>query len=67
MHVIVDDWKVFSSIDSITPKLDSELQTLLTRTLRNHVNDLSERARLEINRCIDKFLEQAENILSRVF
>lgn len=66
MNRIVDDWKITKNASLIAADLDNVKQFLVTRTLKNHIHDLSDEAQREISKCIDEFLEQAENILSRM-
>ena len=66
MNRIVDDWKITKNASLIAVDLDNVKQFLVTRTLKNHIHDLSDEAQREISKCIDEFLEQAESILSRM-
>lgn len=66
MNRIVDDWKITKNASLIAADLDNVKQFLVTRTLKNHIHDLSDEAQREISKCIDEFLEQAESILSRM-
>lgn len=66
MHRIVDDLERFAKIETIQPKLDYELQTLVTRTLKRKVEELSEEVYDNTNKCIAEFLEAIEPDISRI-
>ena len=65
MTDIVEAWGRFSSVETIIPQLDKELQTLVTRTLKRSVENLNTEAQSKVKRTIRDFLQEAEDILMR--
>lgn len=66
MTKIVHDWGRFSKVDNILLDLEREQQILVTRTLKNIVKDLSDKARNGIKKRVSEFLEEVEPAISRV-
>jgi len=65
MTDIVEAWGRFSSVETIIPKLDKELQILVTRTLKRLVENLNTEAQSKVKSTIREFLQEAEDILMR--
>lgn len=66
MHSIVDnEWGIFSNIDSIKPKLNNEINTLATRTLKRSVSAITDDAKRVIDSCVSDFFGDTESILMR--
>lgn len=61
----IDGLGLFKDPDSIIPRLDGKLQTLQTRTLKHHVEDLAMQAKSSINREVSEFLSDAEDVLMK--
>jgi len=61
----IDGLGLFKDPNTIIPKLDGKLQTLQTRTLKHHVEDLAMQAKSSINREVSEFLNEAEDILMK--
>lgn len=61
----IDGLGVFKDPNTIIPKLDGKLQTLQTRTLKHHVEDLVMQAKSSIIREVSEFLNEAEDILMK--
>ena len=61
----IDGLGLFKDPDSIIPRLDGKLQTLTTRTLKHHVEDLAMQAKSCINREVSEFLNDAEDVLMK--
>ena len=67
MRRIVDDCGRFTNIDKkIIPDLEQEQQKLVTRTLKNIVEDLSEEARNGVIRRVSEFLEGIEPVIDKM-
>ena len=66
MTRIVDDWGTFVKVDKILPDLEKEQQKLVTRTLKNLVEDLGNEARDSIKKRINDFLVDIEPIISKI-
>ena len=66
MRSIIDnEWGRFSNVKSIIPRLDAELQNLITRKLKRSTQNLAEEGRKKIKRNIADFFADAENLLMR--
>lgn len=65
MSLVVDGWGRFSSVDTIVPQLDGIKQTLVTRTLKRHVESLGDSAKKKIKSCVSEFFEDTDEILMR--
>lgn len=61
----IDGLGLFKDPDSIIPRLDGKLQTLQTRILKHHAEDLAMRAKSSINRVVSEFLSDAEDVLMK--
>ena len=67
MKQIVDDCGRFTNIEkTIIPDLVREQQKLVTRTLRNKVEDLSNEARNGVIRRVSEFLESIEPVIEKM-
>ena len=67
MTQIVDDkFGRFTKIENILPDLEKEQQKLLTRTLKNIVEDLNDEARNGIKKEVSNFLSEVEPIISKI-
>lgn len=67
MRSIVDaEFGRFTNFKSkIAPRLDKELTTLATRTLKRSVDSLASSAKRSIDRCISEFFADSEDILMK--
>lgn len=67
MRSIVDtEWCMFTNFESkIRPKLNAELDRLVTRTLKRSVESLASTAKRTIDRCISDFFADSEDLLMR--
>lgn len=63
--IIHNEWSCFKSFDSVSPKLEAELQNLITRKLRRKTESIAEEGKRKINRHIDDFFVEAESLLMR--
>lgn len=61
----IDGLGLFKDPDSIIPRLDGKLQTLATRTLKHHVEDLAMQAKSSINLEVSEFLNDADDVLMK--
>lgn len=61
----IDGLGLFKDPDTIIPRLDGILQTLVTRTLKRHVEDLAMQAKSSINREVSEFLNDADDVLMK--
>ena len=66
MRSIVDnDWGRFKHVKQIIPKLEEELQYLITRKLKRTTQNLADEGRKKVNRNIADFFADAEDLLMR--
>lgn len=65
MDSIIDGLGRFSSPNTIIPNLDREVQTLITRTLKRDVEDISNSAIRKIQNTANEFFNDAEDVLMR--
>lgn len=67
MTRIVDGWRIPTKVDKILPDLEKEQQKLVTRTLKNLVEDLGNGARDSVKKRINDFLvDDIEPIISKI-
>ena len=66
MTRIVNEWGIYSKVDNILPQLESELQKLVTRTLKYEMDDLSNEARDGIKKRVGDFLADMDPIISKM-
>ncbi|MBQ0074184.1 MAG: dynamin family protein [Prevotella sp.] len=65
MDSIIESLGRFSSANSITPQLDRELQTLITRTLKRDAEEIGNTAKSKIKSTVTEFFGDAEDVLMR--
>ena len=66
MRSIVDnDWGRFTNVKSIIPRIEAELQNLITRKLKRTTQNLADEGRKKVNRNIADFFADAEDLLMR--
>lgn len=65
MNSEIDGLGLFKNVESIIPSLDGKVQTLVTRTLKRHVEDLGKQAKSKIHRTVREFLNDAEEVLMK--
>ncbi|MDO4757579.1 MAG: dynamin family protein, partial [Parabacteroides sp.] len=66
MRSIIDnEWGRFTNVESIIPRLDAELQNLITRKLKRSTQNLAEEGRKKVKRSIADFFADAEDLLMR--
>ena len=66
MRSIIDnDFGRFTDVKSIIPRLDAELQNLITRKLKRSTIDLADEGRKKVKRNVADFFADAENLLMR--
>ena len=63
--IVRNEWSRFKSFDSVQPRLDAELQTLVTRKLKRATENLAAEGKKKINRNIGDFFSDAEDLLMR--
>ncbi len=62
-EIIHRDWSRFKSFDSIRPRIDNEIQFLITRTLKRKTEELAEQGKRVIKKSINTFFQDAESLL----
>lgn len=65
MDSIIESLGRFQSADSLIPKLEAEVQNLVTRKLKRDMESIGGEAKTKIRRCITDFMSDAEDILMR--
>jgi len=63
MDGIIDGLGRFSSANSIIPQLEKETQTLITRTLKRNVEEISDDAKSKVKCSVMDFFKDAEDVL----
>ena len=63
--IVQNEWGRFSGIESIAPKLDTEIDKLVCRTLKRACDNLGTEGKRNIERCVNDFFADAEDILMR--
>lgn len=63
--IIHNEWGRMSSFESVQPKVDGELQTLVTRKLKRATENLAEEGKKRIKRSVGDFFSDAEDLLMR--
>lgn len=64
--IVNTEWGPFTNFDSkILPKLEAEIDRLVTRTLKRSVEGLASTAKRTIDRCISDFFSDSEELLMR--
>ncbi len=61
----IDNLGLFQNADKIIPSIDGKLQTLVTRTLKRHVEDLAYNAKSKIKNSVGDFISEAEDVLMK--
>lgn len=65
MDSTIDSLGLFKNADTIIPTLEGKIQTLVTRTLKRHVEDIGQQAKSKIQRTVSEFLNDAEEVLMK--
>lgn len=63
--IIHNEWSRFKGFESVQPKIDAELQSLVTRKLKRASMNLAEDGKNKIKRSIGDFFADAEDLLMR--
>lgn len=63
MDKAVDDLGRFQGVEKIQAKLEKELQTLKTRTLKRHTEEIGSSAKQALKRCVSDFINEASEIM----
>lgn len=63
LNMVQNEWGQFKSFDSISPRLDTELQALKTRKLKRATENISKDCENKIKRSIKEFFSDTEDIL----
>lgn len=64
-NIIHNEWGLTKSFKSIQPKLNDELQNLITRLLKRATENLAEEGKRKIRRSIEEFFADAEDLLMK--
>lgn len=64
-NIIHNEWGLTKSFESIQPRLNDELQTLITRHLKRATENLAEEGKRKIRRSIEEFFADAEDLLMK--
>lgn len=64
-NIINNEWGRMKSFESIQPKLNGELQVLITRHLKRATENLAEEGKKKIKRSIGEFFADAEDLLMK--
>lgn len=64
-NIIHNEWGRMKSFESIQPKLNGELQVLITRHLKRATENLAEEGKKKIKRSIGEFFADAEDLLMK--
>ena len=65
MYALIDGMGRFSSAQEVATQLQRQSQSLVTRTLKREVENVSENAKGKIKSCIEDFLGSADDILMK--
>ena len=65
MYALIDGMGRFSSAQDVATQLQRQSQSLVTRTLKREVENISENAKRKIKSCIEDFLGSADDILMK--
>ena len=63
--IVENDWGLFTNVKSIIPRIEAELQNLITRKLKRTTQNLADEGRKKVNRNIADFFADAEDLLMR--
>ncbi len=64
-NIIHNEWRLTKSFESIQPRLNGELQELITRKLKRATENLAEEGKRKIRRSIEEFFADAEDLLMK--
>lgn len=64
-NIIHNEWGRMKSFESIQPRLNEELQVLITRHLKRATENLAEEGKKKIKRSIGEFFADAEDLLMK--
>ena len=65
MYALIDGMGRFSSAQDVATQLQRQSHSLVTRTLKREVENISENAKRKIKSCIEDFLGSADDILMK--
>ena len=65
MRCILNEWGRFQSFESIRPQLDREIDVLVNRTLKRTCEDISMKGKREIEKYVEDFFANAEDLLMK--
>ena len=65
MYALIDGMGRFSSAQDVATQLQRQSHSLVTRTLKREVENISENAKGKIKSCIEDFLGSADDILTK--
>ena len=63
--IVQNEWKRYKSYKSIEPRIDSELDNLITRKLKRATENIATDGKRKIERCIGDFFVDAEDLLMK--
>lgn len=63
--IIHNEWGLMKSFESIQPRIDAEIQSLVTRKLKRATENLADDGKKKIKRSIGDFFADAEDLLMR--
>ena len=63
--IVESDFHIFTNVDSIRPKLEAEMQKLVTRDLKRSIQNLRDEAKQKVERSINGFFDDADEILMK--
>ena len=63
--IVQNEWGRFSGVESVAPKLDTEIEKLVCRTLKRTCDNLGTDGKRKIERCVNDFFADAEDILMK--
>lgn len=62
---IVEDLGIFQDVSAISAKLDSQIQTLRTRTLKRDTEEIGTAAKSSLKKCVSDFINEASDVMLR--
>lgn len=65
MDIIHNDWSRMKSFESVRPRFEAEMQSLVTRKLKRATEGLTEEGKKKIKRSVGDFFSDAEDLLMR--
>lgn len=63
--IVENDWGRFKSFDSIAPRVNGELQNLVTRKLKRATENIADTGKRKIDQCVSDFFADAEELLMK--